>query len=127
MLKEILTALFKDQKTPIKNYFSKKEVKDLKPELVERLNKTRHRAGIPFIINSGFRSKAKNKRVGGVPNSAHLAGNAVDIRCKRSTDRFKIVNAALEEGFKRIGIGKTFVHLDIDITKPQEVIWLYGK
>ena len=35
----------------------------------------------PIIINSGFRSSAVNKAVGGVPTSNHLTGCAVDIRC----------------------------------------------
>ena len=34
----------------------------------------------PIIINSGFRSAAVNKAVGGVPSSNHLTGCAVDIR-----------------------------------------------
>jgi uncharacterized protein YcbK (DUF882 family) len=35
----------------------------------------------PIVINSGFRSPAVNKAVGGVPTSNHLTGCAVDIRC----------------------------------------------
>ena len=33
----------------------------------------------PIIINSGYRSKAVNKAVGGAANSNHLTGCAVDI------------------------------------------------
>jgi len=35
---------------------------------------------VPIIINSGYRSEAVNKAVGGVPTSNHTTGCAVDIR-----------------------------------------------
>ena len=35
----------------------------------------------PIVINSGYRSEAVNKAVGGVKGSNHLTGCAVDIRC----------------------------------------------
>ena len=34
----------------------------------------------PLIINSGYRSEAVNRKVGGVSNSQHLVGQAADIR-----------------------------------------------
>ncbi len=34
----------------------------------------------PIVINSGYRSPAVNKAVGGAPTSNHLTGCAVDIR-----------------------------------------------
>lgn len=34
----------------------------------------------PIIINSGYRSEAVNKKVGGSPTSNHLTGCAVDIK-----------------------------------------------
>ena len=34
----------------------------------------------PIIINSGYRSEAVNKKVGGAPNSNHLSECAVDIK-----------------------------------------------
>ena len=37
--------------------------------------------GRPVYINSGYRSKRLNARVGGVPNSRHLQGKAADIHC----------------------------------------------
>jgi hypothetical protein len=36
--------------------------------------------GVPIIINSGYRSPQLNKKIGGVANSNHLTGCAVDIR-----------------------------------------------
>ena len=35
----------------------------------------------PIIINSGYRSEAVNKAVGGAKESNHLSGCAVDIHC----------------------------------------------
>ena len=35
---------------------------------------------MPIVINSGFRSEAVNKAVGGAPGSNHLTGCAADIR-----------------------------------------------
>ena len=34
---------------------------------------------IRLIVNSGYRCEKHNKEVGGVPNSQHLVGNAIDI------------------------------------------------
>ena len=39
----------------------------------------RERASQPIIINSGYRSEAVNKAIGGVKGSNHLTGCAVDI------------------------------------------------
>ena len=37
--------------------------------------------GLPIYINSGYRSVAVNRAVGGVATSNHLTGCAADIRC----------------------------------------------
>ena len=44
------------------------------------LERLRQAAGIPIIINSGYRSPAVNRAVGGAKNSNHLTGCAADIR-----------------------------------------------
>jgi len=44
------------------------------------LERLREKVGTPVIINSGFRSEAVNKAVGGVKGSNHLTGCAADIR-----------------------------------------------
>ena len=89
------------------------------------LDKARDIAGIPFIIESGYRCEKHNREVGGKPDSAHLYGLASDIRATTSRQRFLIVNSLLEVGFKRIGVAKTFIHVDNDSTKPQNVMWVY--
>ena len=94
-------------------------------KFLDKLDRARGIAKIPFRISSGYRTEEHNKKVKGVKNSAHLKGLAADIRCKRSRDRFIIVAALMEVGFTRIGIGKTFIHVDSDETKAQVVIWLY--
>ena len=94
-------------------------------EFLEMLDNARHLAGIPFIINSGYRTKAANRDAGGLRNSAHLDGFAADIRCNASRERMYIVGALLEAGFNRIGIGNGFIHVDNDPTKPEDVIWTY--
>ena len=45
------------------------------------LQPLRDTLGAPVYINSGYRSKKLNAKVGGVPNSRHLLGKAADIHC----------------------------------------------
>ena len=73
--------------TGIENVPSEAQVENLK-RLCRWLEMLRSRWNMmygdgddPIIINSGFRSAAVNKAVGGVPTSNHLTGCAVDIRC----------------------------------------------
>ena len=91
------------------------------------LNYARSIANIPFVVTSGYRCEQHNKEVDGVENSAHTRGFAADIKAANSTKRFIIVNALLRAGFKRIGVGKTFVHCDADSTLPQGVMFDYYK
>lgn len=93
--------------------------------LLSMLDEARNIANIPFKITSGYRTKERNKKVGGVKNSSHIKGLAVDIKCVDSRSRFIIINALEEVGFNRLGIGKTFIHADIDIDKAKNVYWLY--
>lgn len=105
-------------------YFTEKEVIGLKPELVQLLDKAREIAGIPFVINSGLRTVNRNDEVGGVENSAHLTGEAVDLRARNSNEHFLITKALLEVGFTRISKRyPTHVHCDISVDKPQNVLF----
>lgn len=98
---------------------------DMDARFMAKLDLARAKAGIPFVLNCAYRSRAWDLSKGRTGNSAHCSGKAVDIRCNTSANRMKIVQGLLAAGFTRIGIGKTFVHADNDETKPQGVIWHY--
>ena len=74
---------------PTYKYFKPSEVVGLKPELCEKLDAARGLAGVPFSITSGFRTPAENVAVGGVPNSAHLKGEAADLKCSDASARWQ--------------------------------------
>ena len=83
---------------------------------------------MPFRIylTSAIRCKFHNDHtVHAKPTSSHVKGKAVDIRTRNSRERFLILEACILADFKRIGIGKTFIHVDNDIDKDPEVVWLY--
>ena len=94
-------------------------------ELIIKLDIAREMAGIPFIVNSGYRCEKHNEQVGGSMHSAHLNGMGADIRATDSRTRWKILNALYTVGFNRIGIHKRFIHCDIDETLEQQVTFLY--
>ena len=106
-------------------YFEEINNENMDVDLLKMLDQARQNAGIPFIINSAYRTPEQNRRAGGKRNSAHLTGNAVDIRATNSTQRFKILYALIMVGFERIGIHKRFIHADNDKTKPKGVVWMY--
>ena len=78
-----------------------------------------------FKINSGYRSEKWNLKVGGRFGSSHKKGLAVDIAYNGSRERYLLVTALMQVGINRIGIGKSFVHCDVDKLKDKDVIWLY--
>ena len=115
-------------------YFSESDFKkadppcsleQMKPELMEMLDAARFRAGIPFKINSAFRSFGHEILQGRDGSSSHTKGIAVDISATDSTQRFVILEALIHVGFTRLGIHKSFIHCDIDQDKTEDVAWLY--
>ena len=87
------------------------------------------RTGYPIFdwINSGARSESHNRKVGGASKSSHKIPNckAVDIGTPSKFIRNQIIMEARNLGIKRIGVGNTFVHIDVDENKSQFVAWGY--
>ena len=54
-------------------------IRNLQYLCIHVLQPLRDTIGAPVYINSGYRSKKLNAKVGGVPNSYHLRGLAADI------------------------------------------------
>lgn len=114
------------------SYFKKEEFackccgeNKIDDSLIAKLEVARGLAHTPFVITSGYRCEKHNKRVGGKANSSHLRGLAVDILAQDSVARFKIMKALLDAGFKRVGFADTFIHVDVDSSLAQEVMWKY--
>ena len=104
-------------------YFKEIET-NMNNNLLFVLDEAREFAGIPFVINSAYRSPTHPESIKN-PTSSHIKGLAVDIKATDSTTRFKIVEALISVGFTRIGIADTFIHVDLDFDKTQDVIWTY--
>jgi uncharacterized protein YcbK (DUF882 family) len=82
--------------------------------------------GKPIRIASGYRCAEHNAAVGGVKTSAHLLGEAADIVAIFASDRFGLLDAAFAAGARRVGVGGSFIHVDVSTTLPQDVAWIYG-
>ena len=108
----------------------------ISPDLMRRLQEMRDLLRGPIRITSGVRCRkhpATRKR----PTSSHVpndlgdgegkVGHAVDIAAVGSRRRFRLLSAAVAVGFNRVGIGKSFIHLDNDSGKAQGVAWDYYK
>lgn len=86
----------------------------LSPDLLARLNHLRMVINRPIYVNSGYRCKEENRKVGGVNTSYHLQGMAVDIHVKDFL-LSDLLTYAQEMGFNGIGYyeKKNFLHLDV--------------
>lgn len=83
-------------------------------ELVKVLQKIREHFGKPVTINSAYRNKAYNKKIGGATNSQHCLGTAADIKISGITP---LAVAQYVESIQPsnggIGLYKTFTHVDV--------------
>ena len=85
------------------------------------LDKLRDKVQSSINILSSYRDAAYNKKIGGVSNSFHLTGRAVDISCPTSEYRALVIKEALNLGFS-VGIMNTALHLD---NRSNQVLFHY--
>lgn len=107
------------------NEFRSKDGADFPLEVIENLKmlavnlqELRDEIGVSLHINSGYRSPAHNKKVGGARRSSHLKGMAADLQNRTHTPQqlFEIIERLQKEGRMHDGGMKayaTFLHYDI--------------
>ena len=104
---------------------------ELDQDLLDRLELLRKLRNGPLKVNSGYRCRKHNLIVGGAPYSQHK-GLAVDISL-HNHNPLELYTLARSVGFLGIGLGSTFIHLDmrnkIDGYQPPKrlTIWFYNK
>ena len=88
-------------------------------ELTENiLQPLRNKIG-KIVISSGYRSYDLNYKVGGVDNSQHLTGSAVDIKV---TNINQAVNHIQDMNFDQMIIYHTFIHVSFKNTTLRKMI-----
>lgn len=81
--------------------------------------------GRPMVITSGARCRAHNAAIGGSVGSMHLRGLAADVSMHPGKARWEFLRLAFALGFRGIGVGRSFVHLDMRPEPLDEAVWIY--
>ena len=89
--------------------------------IIKALDYARNQVGLPFHINSGYRSEKHNRDVGGVSNSQHKLGNAADVGISSQELGDSIEYWIKDYLGDDCGIGRynTFIHVDCRNTKAR--------
>lgn len=96
------------------------KAKGLTTLLLNMLQEVQQDSGIEIVINEGIPADTSGSHV---KDSEHFEGNGADVSATDGISRMKIVKSALKIGFKRIGVYTAHVHLGVNTTLPQDVIW----
>ena len=97
------------------------------PEIIEnlnytldRLNKIREGFGEPIIINSGYRCPEVNKLVGGVTNSYHKLGLAVDLKWNKRLFEYIMENCQFDKLIREKSKTGMWIHLQFRSNPAEE-------
>lgn len=97
------------------------DISQMNRTFMVRLNYARELADVPFILNSAYRSSDWDKSKGRSGTGYHTKGRAVDVVCKDSVKRARIVDGCLRAGLS-VGIHRDFIHID---DRVNQIIFLY--
>lgn len=89
---EEMTASRTADKYNIDNTPTAAEVENLKRLCLHILQPIRDEINRPLTVTSGYRCRELNKKVGGVPTSQHVTGDAADITLKSKQANNKLFN-----------------------------------
>lgn len=138
----MIILLNKDSRKKLSQNFSSEEFECpccgyalVDTELVIVLERIRQLLGVPVRINSGYRCPAHNTKVGGARMSRHLLGCAADITWagiilntkENSVFRQQLPSVTVTWNSKLYGIGwgKSYIHVDTDVTRKNLTQWTY--
>ena len=88
---------------------------EIRRQLVEAAEDVREYFDAPVIVSSGLRCTQHNANVGGVSNSRHLSGKAMDFRVKGKTSAEVLGYVQEHIGVRyAYAIDENYVHMDIE-------------
>ena len=111
--------------TGLVNSPSKIEINKLKMLVENILDPLRELYGKPITVNSGYRSPLVNKKVGGVPTSEHVKGQAADITGGSKEENMKLFNLIKDNfNFRQLidEYDYKWVHVSFDATDNKKQI-----
>lgn len=96
---------------------------------LNRLNEIREQYGKPIYINSGYRCDELNVLVGGVKDSKHRLGLAVDLRWDTDLIDFLIENCSFDKLIREKAGKSKWIHLQfcINIYKERRLLFNISK
>ena len=107
-----LTSSVTAENHNIDNTPDEESLKQLEKLVTDILDPLRESIGSPVIVNSAYRSKKLNKKIGGSKKSQHLYGQAADIR----SNKYSPVELAFQllkilDKWNQLIIYPSFVHV----------------
>jgi uncharacterized protein YcbK (DUF882 family) len=117
---KFLTPHFRESEFFCKSVDFKRDYHILDRSLIMAAEIVREFVDAPVLIASTFRTPAGNKACGGAPDSFHLKGMALDLRCLSKqalininlSQRGFLYHSLRSTGINGFGISERFLHID---------------